>query len=78
MMRHTVGILVLSGAIGTVAWGADDVLTGADARIRAHRMGDLTITVKDTGGKPIPGARVEIEQIRHEFLFGSNIFSTLR
>lgn len=37
-----------------------------DARIAEHRMGDLLITAP-------PGATVEIEQTRHEFLFGTAI-----
>lgn len=44
------------------------------ARIRRHRMGDLHIEVRDAAGRPVPGAAVRIEQQRHSFLFGCNIF----
>ena len=52
----------------------EEMLTGADARIEKHRKADLTITVLDAAGKPVPGATVALEQTRHAFLFGSNIF----
>jgi len=32
------------------------------------------VTVVDASGKPVPSARVEIEQTRHAFLFGCNLF----
>ncbi len=43
------------------------------ASIEAHRKGDVLVEVT-AGGKPVPGARIEIRQVRHAFLFGSNIF----
>ncbi len=49
-------------------------LATADARIEKHRKADATITVTDASGKPLPGAEVRVEQTRHAFLFGSNIF----
>ncbi|MBI2300313.1 MAG: endo-1,4-beta-xylanase [Armatimonadetes bacterium] len=51
-----------------------EVLDAAPARIREHRMGDLTVRVIDAAGRPIPGAVVKIEQQRHAFLFGCNAF----
>jgi GH35 family endo-1,4-beta-xylanase len=44
------------------------------ARIRQHRMADLRIEVRDGAGRPVPNATVRIEQQRHAFLFGANIF----
>ena len=41
-----------------------------DARIKAHRMGDLVI-------KAGPGAKVTVQQTRHEFLFGTAIPNAL-
>ena len=52
----------------------DDLLTTADERIEKHRMADVVVTVVDGSGKPVPGAKVAVEQTRHAFLFGSNIF----
>ena len=43
----------------------------AAARIEAHRKGDLTVQVSDAAGKPVPGAEVRIEMLRHAFPFGS-------
>ena len=51
-----------------------EILAKADARIEQHRKADVEIRVVDAQGKPIPGAKVEVAQTRHAFLFGSNIF----
>jgi GH35 family endo-1,4-beta-xylanase len=47
---------------------------GAAARIEEHRKADVVVTVTDAAGRPVPSARVEIEQTRHAFLFGCNAF----
>lgn len=52
----------------------DAALRSTREAIRKNRMGTATITVLDGRGKPIPGAEVAVEQKRHDFLFGSNIF----
>jgi hypothetical protein len=44
-----------------------------DARIKAIRCGHLSVTVQDKLGRPIPGAKVEVKQLRHQFLFGCNL-----
>jgi GH35 family endo-1,4-beta-xylanase len=51
-----------------------DLLAGAAARIEKHRKADVVVTVRDAAGRPVPGARVEVEQTRHAFLFGCNAF----
>lgn len=51
-----------------------EILDGADARIAEHRMGDAVVRVTDANGEPISGATVRIEQVRHDFLFGCNLF----
>jgi GH35 family endo-1,4-beta-xylanase len=53
----------------------DELLAGADARIEQHRKADAVILVVDAAGKPIPSAKVALEQTRHAFLFGANIFT---
>jgi GH35 family endo-1,4-beta-xylanase len=53
----------------------DDLLAGAEARIEKHRRADATILVVDASGKPVRAANVTVEQTRHAFLFGSNIFT---
>lgn len=53
-----------------------DILGQADARIRARRTIDATLKIVGPDGKPLAaGQQVKIEQTRHAFLFGSNIFS---
>jgi endo-1,4-beta-xylanase len=52
----------------------DDILVQAKARIEQHRKGDGTITFRDAKGKAIPGAKIMVEQLSHDFLFGCNFF----
>jgi GH35 family endo-1,4-beta-xylanase len=40
-------------------------------RIERIRKGDLTIVVQGRNGKPVPGATVKVEQLRHAFKFGT-------
>jgi len=54
---------------------ADPLLASAPERIREHRTGTLEVSVVDADGNPVPDANVHIEQSRHEFLFGCNIFA---
>jgi endo-1,4-beta-xylanase len=51
-----------------------EILSGALSSIERHRKGDATVRVQDTSGKPLAGAKVIIEQLRHDFLFGCNLF----
>jgi GH35 family endo-1,4-beta-xylanase len=51
-----------------------DPFVTAPARIEKVRKADATIEVRNASGQPVPGATVEVEQTRHAFLFGSNIF----
>lgn len=41
------------------------------ARIEKIRKSDVTITVVDKNGKPVPGAKVQVDMTRHAFGFGS-------
>jgi GH35 family endo-1,4-beta-xylanase len=52
----------------------DELLAGADARIEKYRKADATVTVVDAAGQLVPGAKIEVAQTQHAFLFGSNIF----
>lgn len=52
---------------------ANEIISNADERIEKIRKEDVVIKVI-YDGKPAPEALVEVEQISHEFLFGSNIF----
>lgn len=45
----------------------------ADARIREHRMANLSVRVVDSTGEPIADARVKVAMQRHAYLFGTCI-----
>lgn len=51
------------------------ILHEAGARIAAHRAGPLRVHVVTAAGQPIGNASVTVKQVRHEFLFGCNIFA---
>ncbi len=51
------------------------VLASADERIERHRKGDALLKLLGPNDKPIQaGSTVKIEQTKHKFLFGCNIF----
>lgn len=53
----------------------EEILAGADDRIEKYRKGDVLLELVGGDGKVVSsGAVVKIEQVRHEFLFGCNIF----
>jgi GH35 family endo-1,4-beta-xylanase len=52
-----------------------EILSQADAHIQKYRTGDAQLRLVTPDGKALKkGARVTIEQTRHSFLFGCNIF----
>jgi len=63
-----------AGAEASAGHSEDDLLATAQQRIEQHRKADAVVVVVDAQGKPLPGARLKIEQTRHAFLFGCNIF----
>jgi len=67
-------VLILPGLAAAAELSEAELLAGADARIEKHRKADATISVVDAAGKPVRGAKITVEQTRHAFLFGSNIF----
>ncbi|GAF68419.1 unnamed protein product, partial [marine sediment metagenome] len=68
--------VALAAALPAPAAAAMDPLSdeAIDARIRTHRTSDVTLTVLDAAGKPLAGKTVTVRQVRHQFLFGCNIF----
>ncbi|MHC4595913.1 MAG: endo-1,4-beta-xylanase [Planctomycetota bacterium] len=53
----------------------DHILSQADTLIEKYRKGDVTLRLVGPDGKPLKTAlTVRIEQRRHKFLFGCNIF----
>ncbi|MGB2938082.1 MAG: endo-1,4-beta-xylanase [Phycisphaerae bacterium] len=63
---------VLAAESGGMA--ESELLAGAEARIEKYRKADAAISVMDAAGKPVAGVKVAVEQTRHAFLFGCNIF----
>ena len=57
---------------------AAGLLEAAESRIEQARKADVTIRVITASGKPVAGAEVKVEQVRHAFLFGCNIFPLFR
>lgn len=51
-----------------------DLLAEAHERIARHRRRRGTLVLRNAAGRPLAGARVRLEQTRHEFLFGCNLF----
>jgi endo-1,4-beta-xylanase len=52
-----------------------EILGQAEARIQKYRTGDADLRLVGPDGNALrKGARVSIEQTRHRFLFGANIF----
>jgi len=56
----------------------DEILARAKERIDQHRKAAGVITLRGANGKPVPGAAVQVEQLRHDFLFGCNFFMFAR
>jgi endo-1,4-beta-xylanase len=57
----------------------NEILDQAEARIEKHRKGDAVLKLAGPDGKPLRnGLAVKIEQKRHKFLFGCNIFKLNR
>jgi endo-1,4-beta-xylanase len=53
----------------------NEILDQAEARIEKHRKGDAVLKLAGPDGKPLQnGLAVKIEQKKHKFLFGCNIF----
>jgi len=67
--------LSLAMGVSAAELSEAQLLAGADARIEKHRKADAVVNVVDAADKPIPGARVSVEQTKHQFLFGSNIYA---
>ncbi|MBQ7761183.1 MAG: endo-1,4-beta-xylanase [Clostridia bacterium] len=42
--------------------------------IEKYRKGDMTVSVVDENGNPIPNAKIEVKQKNHDFRFGANLF----
>lgn len=45
----------------------------ADVRIDQLRKADLTLNLTDTGGNPVPNAKVNVKMLKHQFAFGTAV-----
>lgn len=70
-------LLVTPAPSGAQMLSDAEVLAGAPARIEKYRKADAVVRVRDARGRPVPSARVRVEQVRHAFLFGANAFPLL-
>ncbi|HUT36371.1 MAG TPA: endo-1,4-beta-xylanase [Planctomycetota bacterium] len=52
----------------------DAIVEQARKDVEVNRKGDAAVRVVDAAGKPVADAAVTIEQTRHDFLFGCNIY----
>jgi GH35 family endo-1,4-beta-xylanase len=68
--------LATSAAMSAAAKDSNDQILGQiDARIEKHRKGNAALRLVGPNGKPLAGGiAVTIEQKKHKFLFGCNIF----
>ncbi|MBN1816803.1 MAG: endo-1,4-beta-xylanase [Sedimentisphaerales bacterium] len=81
MRKKVIWILAYCVFAGNMAraLSQEEILRGADGRIETIRKGDAILTLLDAEGRPLPAnVEVQIEQTRHKFLFGSNIFKLNR
>jgi GH35 family endo-1,4-beta-xylanase len=78
-LRTATLLLAITASLAPLVSAAElsdaELLAGADGRIDRHRKAEATVRVIDASGKAVAGAKVSIEQTRHAFLFGCNIFS---
>ncbi|MBC8374033.1 MAG: endo-1,4-beta-xylanase [Phycisphaerae bacterium] len=74
---RTAGAMLVLACFVTAGGAADDPLSdkAVDARILRHRTADVALRVHTPGGKPLSGAEVTVEMVRHKFLFGANMFA---
>ncbi len=66
-------IVVLLLAFTAPPGAAQSWREAAEARIEAHRKGDLTVVVQDASGRLAPGAQVQATLRNHAFRFGTAI-----
>ncbi|OPZ23103.1 MAG: Endo-1,4-beta-xylanase [candidate division BRC1 bacterium ADurb.BinA364] len=66
-----IALAAIAGFAQGAAMDEDEILGGAEARIREHRMAGAELALADSAGRPLPeGTLARIEQTRHAFLFG--------
>lgn len=56
-------------------WSDPAVARRIEQGIEANRRGDAVLRVLGSDGRPLAAAEVEVRHVRHEFLFGCNLFA---
>lgn len=75
MLQDSEQAAIADQASGIALWALEDLeMARAQQDIPRYRMGDLTITVLDPKGNPLPDATIDYNQTSHNFLFG--VFDT--
>lgn len=79
LARFSLGILVAASLAAQAAggpglWNDPEVEQRIRTGIENNRMGFATLQFVDAQGKPVTGVHAEIEQTKHAFLFGANLF----
>ncbi len=54
--------------------GDEEILAQCRERIARHRQGRGAIVLRDAFGRPVARAKITVEQLQHEFLFGCNFY----
>ena len=70
-----VAVLLFATKSSAQSLSESEILGGAEARIQKYRTGEAALQLIGPSGKPLAAhRRIRIEQTRHKFLFGANIF----
>lgn len=65
-----------ANAADSFAQSPRQIVAGVDERIEQHRKGDIRLRLTMPDGSRVPiGAAINVNQTKHDFLFGSNIYS---
>ena len=51
-----------------------EIVAATQSAIEKNRKADAKVRIVDAAGRAMPGVKVSIEQVSHEFLFGCNIY----
>jgi GH35 family endo-1,4-beta-xylanase len=75
----SLALLLMTGLGGTASpldelWQNPEVEKRIESGIRANRMSDVVLSFTGADGQRLTNVTARVEQMRHEFLFGANIF----
>ncbi len=73
MTRFCFTVLMLTSAAMQSSFGSEAWRAEAEARIAKHRTRLFSVVVRDERGVPMPGVDVQVQLVRHAFLFGTQV-----